>query len=170
MAESCNYFEKLLESNNCQPFDYNEYLAELPSTKQFFTAQQSADQMFNAEIRKSVLSEIEIPFAEVCKHIPCSEYTPVCPFVHDQLCKTKEQILDIECNTQGQSDNSLWFEERQLRMTASNFSLVLKHRESIFSKSILAKHFTAAASKKANTPKPSLWGQSTMNKMPSQSI
>ena len=59
-TESCNYFEKLLESNNCQRFDYNEYLAELPSTKQFFTGQQSADQMFNAEIRKSVLSEIGI--------------------------------------------------------------------------------------------------------------
>ena len=91
MAESCNCFEKLLESNNCQPFDYNEYLAELPSTKQFFTAQQSADQMFNAEIRKSVLNEIEIPnFAEVCKHIPCSEYAP---FVHEQLFKTKDQKL-----------------------------------------------------------------------------
>ena len=65
--ESCNYFENLLERNNCQPFDYNEYFAELPSKKQFFTAQQSADQMFNTEIRKSVLSEIEIPnFAEVC--------------------------------------------------------------------------------------------------------
>ena len=133
-------------------------MAELPSTKQFFTAQQRADQMFNGEIRKSVLSEIEIPnFADVCKHIPCSKYTP---FVHEQLFKTKEKILDIECNTRGQSDNNLWFEERQLRLTASNFGLVLKCGESIFPKSIIAKHFTAAASSKANTPKPCLWGQS----------
>ena len=82
------------------------------------------------------------------------------PFVHEQLFKTKEQILDIECNTRGQSDNSLWFEERQLRLTASNLGLVLKRRENIFPKSILAKHFNAAASSKANTPKPCLWGQS----------
>ena len=78
-------------------------------------------------------------------------------------------MLDIECNTRGQSDNIFWFEERQLCLIASNFSLVLKPRESIFSKSALAKHFTAAASEKASTPKPCLCGQSTMNKMPSQS-
>ena len=73
--------------------------------------------MFNAEIRKSVLSEIDIPnFSEVSKYVPCSEYTP---FVPEQLFKTKERILGRECNnTRGQSDNSLWFEERHLRLTA----------------------------------------------------
>ena len=78
-TESCNYFEKLLESNNCQPFDYNEYLSELPSTKQFFTAQLRAGQIFSAEIGKSILSEIEIPnFAEVCKHIPMPRLYTIC--------------------------------------------------------------------------------------------
>ena len=36
----------------------------------------------------------------------------------------------------------------------------MKRRESIFPKSMVAKHFTSAASSKANTPKPCLWGES----------
>jgi hypothetical protein len=51
------------------------------------------------------------------------------------------------------------FEERRLRLTASNFDLVLKRRESIFPKSILTKQFTSVNSK-PKTPKPCLCGQS----------
>ena len=61
-------------------------------------------------------------------------------------------------NTRRQSDNNLWFEERRLRLTASNFGLVLKRRESIFPKSILTKQFNSVNSK-TKTPKPCLWGQ-----------
>ena len=154
---TCNYFENLLESNNCQPYDYNEFLAELPSKKKFTEAQQSAGQLFNVEIRDSILNGITHPnFAEVCRHIPCPQHVP---FVEEKLLKTKDQIINIECNTRGQSDNNLWFEERRLRLTASNFGLVLKRRESIFPKSILTKQFTSVNSK-TKTPKPCLWGQS----------
>ena len=53
--------------------------------------------MFNAEIRKFVSSEIEIPdFAEVCKHKLSSIYT-ICSCIIVQI--TKGQILDIECNS-----------------------------------------------------------------------
>jgi hypothetical protein len=51
------------------------------------------------------------------------------------------------------------FEERHLRLTASNFDLVLKRKESIFPKSVLTKQFTSVNSK-TKTPKPCLWGQS----------
>ena len=92
----------------------------------------------------------------MCKHIPCPQHVP---FVQEKLLKTKEQIISIECNTRGQSDSNLWFEERRLCLTASNFGLVLKRRESIFPKSILTKQFTSVNSK-TKTRKPCLWGQS----------
>ena len=97
-----------------------------------------------------------IKFNKQNKHIPCPQHVP---FVQEKLLKTKEQIISIECNTRGQSDNNLWFEERRLRLTASNFGLVLKRRESIFPKSILTKQFTSVNSK-TKIPKPCLWGQS----------
>ena len=113
--------------------------------------------MFNVEIRDSILNGITHPnFPKVCKHILCPQHVP---FVQEMLLKTEEQIISIECNTRGQSDNNLWFEERRLRLTASNFGLVLKRRESIFPKSILTKQFTLVNST-TETPKPCLSGQS----------
>ena len=97
---TCNYFESLLESHNCQPYDYNEFLAELPSKKKFTEARQSAGQLFNVEIRDSILNGITHPnFPEVCERIPCPQHAP---FVQEKLLKTKEQIINIECNTKGQ--------------------------------------------------------------------
>ena len=53
-------------------------------------------------------------------------------------------MLGIECNTRGQSDSNLWFQETQARLTASNFGSVMKHRENIFPKSLLTKMLTLA--------------------------
>ena len=113
--------------------------------------------MYNVEIRDSILNQIIIPsFAEVCKNLPCTQHTP---FVQEKLFKTKEQLHDIECNTRGQSDNDLWFEERRLRLTASNYGLVMKRREKIFPKSILSKQFSTVGCK-TKTPQSCQWGHS----------
>ena len=156
-ANTCNYFERLLKSDNCQPFDYNELLEGLPSKRRFTEAGQTANLLYNVEIRDSILNQITIPsFAEVCKNLPSPQHTP---FVQEKLFKTKEQLHDIECNTRGQSDSELWFQERRLRLTASNFGLVLKRRENTFPKSILSKQFSSAGSK-TKSPQACQWGHS----------
>ena len=148
--------EALLESNDCQPFEHNEFLSEIPSKKKFTEAQDSVNQLFNVNIRDSVLRDINTRnLPEISQHLPSEEYKQ---FVQDRLIKTKEELLDIECNTRGQSTNNLWFQERQLRLTASNFGIVLKRRENVFPKSILAKQFTYTSNKTKKT-QPCLWGQ-----------
>ena len=57
----------------------------------------------------------------------------------------------------GQSDDKLWYEERRMRLTASNFGSVLKRRENIYPKTILNKQFYSNCTK--TVPKPCLWGQ-----------
>ena len=73
--------------------------------------------MCNIKIRTSILEQITVPdFAAVCKHLPSPEYTP---YTQNTLFTTKEQMVDIECNTRGQSQWKLWFHERRGRLTAS---------------------------------------------------
>ena len=92
-ANTCNYFERLLESNNCQPCDYNEFQEALPSKKRFTDAGQRANLLYNVEIRDSILNQITIPsFAEVCKNLPCTQHTP---FVQEKLFKTKEHFTHV---------------------------------------------------------------------------
>ena len=158
-ANTCNYFQSLLDSNNYQPFDYNTFQEALPSKKRFTEAREQAKFLYNVEIRDSILNQITIPsFAEVCKNMPCTQHTP---FAQEKLFKTKEQLYmyDIECNTRGQSDNDLWFEERRLRLTASNYGLVMKRREKNFPKWILSKQFSTVRSK-TKTPQSCQWGHS----------
>jgi hypothetical protein len=57
-------------------------------------ANSHASQLYNANIRESILKDITIPdFAEVCKHIPSQEHAQ---YTKNTLAKTKEQMLDIE--------------------------------------------------------------------------
>ena len=59
---------------------------------------------------ESILTKILIlDFAEVCKHLPSQEYVP---FTKDTLFTTKQQMVDTEHNTRGQSDCMQWFQER----------------------------------------------------------
>jgi hypothetical protein len=155
-ADTCHYFQGLLESQDYQPYEYNEFLDELPSKRAFTDANSYASQLYNANIRESILKDITIPdFAEVCKHIPSQEHAQ---YTKNTLVKTKEQMLDIECNTRGQSDSKLWFQERQARLTASNFGSVMKRRENIFPKSLLTKMLTPATNG-SKPPEPCLWGK-----------
>ena len=65
--------------------------------------------MYNIEIRKSILEQINVPdFAQVCKHLPSPEYTP---YTQNTLFTIKEQMVDMECNTRGKSQSKLWFHE-----------------------------------------------------------
>jgi hypothetical protein len=114
-------------------------------------------QLYNNNIRKSVLDKIAVPdFSEVCKHLPSQEYAP---YVQNNLYSTKEQMADLECNTRGQSDCKLWFEKRRTRLTASNFGSVLKRRKSNFPKSILQK-ILSPATNVSKPPESCLWGKS----------
>ena len=70
--------------------------------------------MYNIEIRKSILEQITVPdFTEVCKHTPSPEYIP---YTQNTILTTKEQIINIESNTRGQSQSKLWFHERRGRL------------------------------------------------------
>ena len=101
-TNSCHYFQGLLESNHHQPWDYNEYLEGLPSKRVFTDANLHASELYNNNIRESVLSEITVPgFSEVCKHLPSLNYAP---FVQNYLYTTKQQMVELERNTRGQSD------------------------------------------------------------------
>jgi uncharacterized Zn finger protein len=82
---------------------------ELPSKKAFSDANLFPNQMYNIEIRTSILEQITVPdFATVCKHLPSLEYTSD---TQNIIFTPKEQMVDIECNTRGQSQSKLWFHE-----------------------------------------------------------
>ena len=92
-------------------------------------------------------------FTDSIKYLPNPEFAP---FVKENLYASKQQLHDIEMNTRGQSESSLWFKERRLRLTASNFGLVMNRRESIHPKSILSKQFKVSS---ATSPAPCVWGK-----------
>lgn len=155
-AGTCKYFEGLLESNNCQPWDYNDFMDGLPSKKQFTEADLKASQLFNVEIRETILQDIKpCNFTDSTKYVPSPA---VVPFVKEKLYVTKEELNNIEMNTRGQAESSLWFEERRKRLTASNFGSVINRREKIFPKSILSKQFKKGSSAN-NSPAPCVWGK-----------
>ena len=121
---TCDYLQGLLVSNNCEPFQFQEFVEELLSKKGFNDATLLASQMYNIEIRKSILEQITVPdFTKVCKRLPSPEYIP---YTQNTLLTTKEQMTNIECNTRGQSQSKLWFHERRDRLTASHYSTVMK--------------------------------------------
>ena len=153
-AGSCNYLQNLLESNNCKAFDYDEYLNELPTKKKLKEVHCNSNQLHAVEIQDAVLNQVTADCTILSKFIPSSQYNE---FVLETLFKSKEQIQNIECNTRGQSDDQLWYEERRIRLTASNFGSVMKRRDSIHPKTILNKQFNSSCTKPV--PKPCLWGQ-----------
>ena len=127
----------------------------MPSKKQFTEADLKASQLFNVQIRDTILQNIKhCTFTDSTKYLPNPEFAP---FIKEKLYATKQQLNNIEMNTRGQSKSSLWFEERRIRLTASNFGLVMNRRESIFPKSILHKQFNKRLS--AKSPAPCAWGK-----------
>ena len=153
-AGSCSYLQNLLESNKCEAFDYDEYFNELPTKKKLKEVHCSSNQLHAVEIRDAILNQVTPDRTNLSKHIPSPQYNE---FILKTLFKSKEEIQNIECNTRGQSDDKLWYEERRMRLTASNFGSVLKRRESIYPKTILNKQFYSSCTK--TVPKPCLWGK-----------
>ena len=126
-AGSCNYLHNLLESNYCKAFDHDEYLSELPTKKKLKEVHCSSNQFHAVEIRDVVLNKETADHTILSKFIPSSQYNE---FVLETLFKSKEQIQNIECNTRGQSNDQLWYEERRIRCSIK-FCSVLKRRDSI---------------------------------------
>ena len=69
---------------------------------------------------------------------------------------SRAEVLQIEQNTREQSSSDMWFDERQKRLTSSNFGAVIKRRKQMFPKSLLA---TIHKSKQSTCPKPCQWGK-----------
>ena len=128
-AGSCSYLQNLLESNKCEAFDYDEYFNELPTKKKLKQVHCSSNQLHAVEIRDAILNQVTPDCTNLSKHIPSPQYNK---FILKTLFKSKEEIQNIECNTRGQSDDKLWYEEHRMRLTASNFGSVLKRREKAY--------------------------------------
>ena len=137
----------------------------MPSKKAFNEANLFANQMYNNEIRKSILEQITVPdFGEVCKHLPSPEYAT---HTKNTLFTTKEQMADIECNTRGQSQSKLWFHERQGRLTGSHFGTVMKRRENVFPTSLLSKIVLPAM---LQSPQKHVSGATVTSRLPFKNI
>ena len=126
----------------------------MPTKKKLKEIHCSSNQFHAVEIRDAILNQITPHRTSLSKHISSPQYNE---FILKTLFKSKEEIPNIECNTRGQSDDKLWYEERRMRLTVSNFGSVLKRRESIYPKTILNKQFYSNCTK--TVPKPCLWGQ-----------
>ena len=128
----------------------------LPSKRVFIDANLHVSQLYNNNIRESVQNKISVPdFSKVYKHLPSQDYAP---FVQNYLYTTREQMVELERTTRGQSDCTLWVEERRSRLTASNFGSVIKRKKNIFLKSHLQKMLSPATSQ-SKTPESCLWGK-----------
>ena len=79
--------------------------------------------------------------------------------LHSSIKITQAEVLEIEKNTREQSSSDQWFNERQKRLTSSNFGAVVKRRKSIYPKSLMAK--IKNSSKNSNCPKQCQWGKYT---------
>jgi hypothetical protein len=114
---TCDYLQGLLVSNNCEPFQCQEFVEELPSKKAFNDANLFANQIYNIQIQTSILEQIIVPsssvqtfaLAAVCRYLPSPEY------IH-QILKTLFLHPKNKWLTLGQSQSKLWFHERRGRL------------------------------------------------------
>jgi hypothetical protein len=76
---TCDYLQGLLISNNCEPFQYQEFVEELLSKKAFNDANLFAVKCTTSKFEHLYsLEQITVPsssvqtfaFAAVCKHLP----------------------------------------------------------------------------------------------------
>ena len=75
---------------------------------------------------------------------------------------THPELLEIEKNTRKQASCDQWYQERKIRLTASNFGAVIKRRRTIYPKSLLQR--IQNQSKDSKCPKPCQWGKDNEEK------
>ena len=150
-VKKANYLCKLLESNKCQPHGFEQIHKNLPSKKKCTEAKENACDLNDNSLRYKVLKGLETVVANLA-----SLSDENIDLVQDELSKTHGQLLEIEKNTRGQSTCEQWYEERNIRLTASNFGSVIKRRKSIYPKSILSHILGSKVN--MHSPKQCIWG------------
>ena len=150
-VKKANYLCKLLESNKCQPHGFEQIHKNLPSKKKCTEAKENACDLNDNSLRYKVLKGLETVVANLA-----SLSDENIDLVQDELSKTHGKLLEIEKNTRGQSTCEQWYEERNIRLTASNFGSVIKRRKSIYPKSILSHILGSKVN--MHSPKQCIWG------------
>jgi hypothetical protein len=151
-SQKASYLCKLLESNQCQPFGFEEAHSNLPSKKKCLEAKENACDLNDSNLRDEIMKKLE-PAVVNMASIPEDSLD----MVKDLLNKNHAELLEIERNTRGQAECEKWFEERNKRVTSSNFGAVIKRRKSCYPKSILKKILESKTDGKKG-PKSCLWG------------
>ncbi|XP_077544596.1 uncharacterized protein LOC144157651 [Haemaphysalis longicornis] len=80
---------------------------------------------------------VSVPYAQVVPPVDLFKHAqPWLPATHkrgsgilEKVETTRQASLALECNTRQQSDSATWAKERSLRLTSSNFGVVLARRE-----------------------------------------
>ena len=150
-AKRASYLCELLESNECHPHSFEEIHSNLPSKKRCTEAKESACDLNDSSLRDKVLKGLESAVVNLS-----SLSNENIDIVQDKLGKNHGQLLEIEGNTRGQSTCAQWYEERSIRLTASNFGAVIKRRKKLHPKSILNTVLRSNAN--MQSPKQCVWG------------
>ena len=141
-----NYLGKLLESNECQPVHFSSVHEDLPSKKRHTESMNL--NINDSSVRGNILKNLKPTIQE-------HSFDSVTSQLHSSIKITQAEVLEIEKNTREQSSSDQWFNERQKRLTSSNFGAVVKRRKSIYPKSLIAK--IKNSSKNSNCPKQCQW-------------
>ena len=144
-----SYLGNLLKSNDYQPCPFETMHLDMPSKK------RHSESMYLSINDSSVRDKI---FERLPSTTPDKSMAN-CDAINSlrSLFKiSRAEVLQIEQNTREQSPSDMWFDERQKRLTSSNFGAVIKRRKQMFPKSLLA---TIHKSKQSTCPKPCQWGK-----------
>ena len=100
---------KLLESNDCRPFPFEEVHSNLSSKKRCTESKEDAQNLHESYIRDQILERLEP--AAVNRSCVDGENINI---VSDFLGTTHPQLLEIENNTRGQASCDKWYKERRI--------------------------------------------------------
>ena len=143
----------VLDDNGCKPFDYEEYLNNIPSKIKLEKKKKVLLQLNKERVRVDILNQLKEFKPEPLISLTQKQHE----FVQDCLKVTVDESYEIERNTRGQADCPEWFFHRRKRLTASNFGSVMNRRESIFPKAIVENIKTSNVNTRA--PISCKWGK-----------
>ena len=125
----------MLESNDYQPYHFDQIHQSLPSKKQHVELMETENNINDNKVREEVLEHI-VHHGVNWSYVDGDNVEFV-----GGLSVSDEKLREIERNTKGQSDCDRWFEERRQRITTSNFGTILKRRKNIYPKSLGTVHY-----------------------------